>query len=88
MCGTSHIRIGEVASMGREITVRNVVLGELRLARRARPTRLGGTPHPTEGPRQARSELQHLVDDGNGYVRANVTHMIPVLILHIKMLVL
>ena len=52
------------------------------------PPRLGGTPRPTSRPRQAQSELQHLVDDGNGYVRANVTHMIPVLILHIKMLVL
>ena len=41
------VRIGEVAGLRCEITVRNVVLGELRLARRARPTRLGGTPRPT-----------------------------------------
>ena len=37
MRGTSLIRICAVAGMRREITVRNV-FGELRLARRARPT--------------------------------------------------
>ena len=35
-----------------------------------------------------RNALQHLVDDGNSYVCANVSHMIPVLILCVKMLVL
>ena len=43
---------------------------------------------PPCGHDRARPELQHLVDDGNGYVRANVTHMIPILVLYIKMFVL
>ena len=41
---------------------------------------LDGSPGglaPPGGRDGARPELQHLVDDGNGYVRANVTHMIP-----------
>ena len=79
MRGKSNIAIGEVTGIRCETTVRNVVLGELRLARRSRPTSQS---------RQARPKLQHLVDDSNGYVCTNVTHMIPVLILHIKMLVL
>ena len=45
--GTPLICIYAVAGAGREITVRNVVFGELRLTRRARPTWLGGTPRPT-----------------------------------------
>ena len=47
MRGTSLIRICAVAGMRREITVRNV-FGELRLARRARPTlrrSRGGRPN-------------------------------------------
>ena len=42
--GTSHIAIGEMARIWREITVRNVVVRELRL---------GGTPRPTTDRRDA-----------------------------------
>ena len=51
--GTPLICIYAVAGTGREITVRNAVFGELRLARRARPTWLGGTPRPTRRPRRS-----------------------------------
>ena len=43
----SPIRICDVTGIRYEITVRNVVFGGLRLARRTRPTRLGGTSRPT-----------------------------------------
>ena len=47
MRGTSVIAICQMPTMRREITVRNVVFGELRLARRARPTtaRRDASPH-------------------------------------------
>ena len=47
MRGTSVIAICQMPTMRREITVRNVVFGELRLARRTRPTtaRRDASPH-------------------------------------------
>ena len=47
MRGTSGIAIGEVAGRGREITVRNVVLGYCGSPGGLAPPRLGGTPRPT-----------------------------------------
>ena len=47
MRGTSNIALGEVADMRREITVRNVVLGNCGSHGGLAPPRLGGTPRPT-----------------------------------------
>ena len=45
--GTSHIAIGEMAEILREIMVRNVVFGDCGSPGGLAPPRLGGTPRPT-----------------------------------------
>ncbi len=63
MRGTSHIAIGEVARIWREITVRNVVVRELRL---------GGTPRPTARfPLLAGRESVHASRYGTATLPAN-----------------
>ena len=61
MRGTSHIAIGEMARIWREITVRNVVVRELRL---------GGTPRPTTARRDA--SPHHVAATGRGHPGAAV----------------